>query len=207
MPKTPFKNGVSDQTRLAGQEYPGLSLLTLVAMKGMLPDDPSMERHFAHLIFMALAVEMLITQEEYTESFLQRLQCVLKKFLLIYRAVVGPMPEVFSRSGLRIAKFHGLVHACFYIRRYGTPYNFFGGFCESHLKSLVKQQTRTTSRRQSRLPLDIMNRLHEDFVCRAAEDDLREKGWFERDDENVRSTLQPPPSSRFSPPILSWGNY
>jgi hypothetical protein len=36
MPRSPFKNGVTDQSRLTGQEYPGLCLITLIAMKGML---------------------------------------------------------------------------------------------------------------------------------------------------------------------------
>ena len=36
MPQAPFCNGVTDQTHLSGQEYPGLCLVTLVAMKGML---------------------------------------------------------------------------------------------------------------------------------------------------------------------------
>ena len=36
VPRTPFKNGVTDLTRLNGQEYPGLVMLTLVALKGLL---------------------------------------------------------------------------------------------------------------------------------------------------------------------------
>jgi hypothetical protein len=36
VPRTPFKNGVTELTRLNGQEYPGLVMLTLVALKGLL---------------------------------------------------------------------------------------------------------------------------------------------------------------------------
>jgi hypothetical protein len=52
----------------------------------------------------------------------------------------------------------GLLHSVFYIQRYGSPYNVFGGFCESHLKWLVKGSTKKTSRQQDRLHLDLMNR-------------------------------------------------
>ena len=135
MPRAPFKNGVTDQTRLTGQEYPGLSLITLIAMKGMLSHKglhPSLEAGFSSLIFMALCLECALTQESYTESDLSRLDQALTKFLTIYRSIIGPFRECFSRSGLRIPKFHGLLHSVFYIRRYGSPFNFFGGFCESH---------------------------------------------------------------------------
>jgi len=161
MPRVPFKHGVSDQTRLSGQEYPGLCIVTLVFMKGMLMDFPEVELAFAQLIFMALSLEVTITMEEYSDSYLERLQKLIVKFLLIYHAIVGPICECFSKSGLRIFKFHCFLHVIFYICQFGCAFNFFGGFCESHLKSLVKQQSKNTSRCQDCLDLDIMNRQYE----------------------------------------------
>jgi hypothetical protein len=35
-PQAPFQNSITNQTRLTGQKYSGLCLITLVAMKGML---------------------------------------------------------------------------------------------------------------------------------------------------------------------------
>ena len=65
----PFHNSVTDQTHLSGQEYPGLCLVTLVAMKGMLsPASPEIEKAFYNLIFMALCLEVALTQESYMES-------------------------------------------------------------------------------------------------------------------------------------------
>lgn len=64
MPKSPFKNGVTDLTRLTGQEYPGLCLITLVAMKGML--DQHHEKQFVSLLFMSLALNCWLTMDEYT---------------------------------------------------------------------------------------------------------------------------------------------
>jgi hypothetical protein len=37
IPKTPFNNGVTSLTRLSGQEYPGLMMLTMVSLDKMLP--------------------------------------------------------------------------------------------------------------------------------------------------------------------------
>jgi len=180
MPRAPFRNGVTDQTRLSGQEYPGLCLITLVAMKGMLSSvDPSIEHAFNSLLFMALCLEVALTQDSYTEVQLGELQSSIQKFLRIYRSVVGPFRECLSRSGLRIPKFHGLLHMVFYIRRYGSTKNFFGGFCESHLKSLVKAPTKNTSRRQDRLDLELMNRQHESHVCVSSERTLRRNGWYD----------------------------
>jgi hypothetical protein len=188
MPRAPFKNGVTDQTRLTGQEYPGLCLISLIAMKGMLlhggQQHASIEEGFCSLIFMALCLECALTQSSYTDSNLSDVNKAVKKFLCIYRAVIGPFRECFSRSGLRIPKFHGLLHSAFYIRRYGSPYNFFGGFCESHLKSLVKGPTKNTSRRQDRLDLDLMNRQHEDMVCAAASTHLRDAKWWGEENNN-----------------------
>ena len=183
MPRAPFKNGVTDLTRLTGQEYPGLCLITLVAMKGMLhahgKSGKSQEAAFAKLIFMTLSLECAIMLESYPAELLSRLDTIIPKFLNIYRTVVGPFRECYSRSGLRISKFHGLLHSPFYIRRYGNPLNYFGGFCESHLKTKVKLPTKNTGRRQDRLDLDLMNRQHESHVCEASEEKLRKLGWFD----------------------------
>ena len=104
MPRAPFHNGVTDQTRLSGQEYPGLCLITLVAMKGIpSPADPAIEKGFYNLIFMALCLEVALTQESYTESQLDQLETAIKKFLWIFWWVVKPFRECFSCCGLRIA--------------------------------------------------------------------------------------------------------
>ena len=157
MPRAPFRNGVTDQTRLSGQEYPGLCLVTLVAMKGMLsPAGPAIEKGSYNLIFMALCLEVALTQESYTESQLNQLETAIKKFLRIFWWIVGPFRECFSCCGLWIAKFHGLVHIVFYIRWFGSTLNFFGGFCESHLKTLIKAPTKNTSHWQDHLDLELM---------------------------------------------------
>jgi hypothetical protein len=50
IPKTPFNNGVTSLTRLSGQEYPGLVMMTMVTLEKMLPSrkhhDAAIENGF-----------------------------------------------------------------------------------------------------------------------------------------------------------------
>jgi hypothetical protein len=158
MPRVPFKSSVTDKTHLTGQEYPGLCLITLVAMKGMLHGhSKSLKCSFAKLIFITLSLECPLMLESYPAELLTRLDLVIPKYLDIYHTIIGPFHECYSRSGLWISEFHGLLHLSFYICQYGYPFNYFGGFCESHSKSLVKHPTKNTSRHQDQLELDLMN--------------------------------------------------
>ena len=86
-------------------------------MKGMIsPAGPAIEKGFYNLIFMALCLEVALTQESYTESELNQLETAIKKFFRIFQCVVGPFQECFSCCVL--AKFHGLVHIVFYIQHF-----------------------------------------------------------------------------------------
>ena len=181
MPKCPFKNGVTDLTRLTGQEYPGLCLITAISLKGMytfkvydkekrkyLEDK---EKRIIHLLLLSLSMQEMLSQDSYDDTYLEMLKVRLHIYLKVFRKTVGPVRECFSKSGLRISKFHALLHFPFYILRYGSPYNFFGGFGESMMKVHLKEVAKNTSRRQDHLDKDVMHRHHEDHVC---EDALRE---------------------------------
>jgi hypothetical protein len=59
VPRTPFRNGVTDLTRLNGQEYPGLVMLTLVALKVLLHNKlPLVKQHEIILLFWRMLVSM-----------------------------------------------------------------------------------------------------------------------------------------------------
>ena len=179
MPRSPFKNGVSDLTKLTGQEYPGLILMTLCCMKGMLPPDQEpLERKFSLLLFLSLSLLNWLTMPSYSEKDLTMLHNRITVFLQFYVETVGPIRECQSKSGLRITKLHCLKHFPDYIRQYGNTYNFFGGFCEALLKDMVKKPSKNTCRRQDRLDLDLLNRDHERRICDVAEKDLINTGWL-----------------------------
>ena len=69
MPKTPFKNGVMDLTHLTGQEYPGLCLTSMVAMKGLLSSNRAvqetdiLEKRFVLLLFLSLSMHMMLSKD------------------------------------------------------------------------------------------------------------------------------------------------
>ena len=46
-----------------------------------------------------------------------------------------------SRVGLKLTKFHSLLHMGFFIREYGSPLNYFEGHLEEFLKHFVKKCT------------------------------------------------------------------
>jgi hypothetical protein len=58
IPKTPFNNGVTSLTRLSGQEYPGLVMLTMVRLDKMLPSrknhDVAIEKGYSRLLWLTL---------------------------------------------------------------------------------------------------------------------------------------------------------
>jgi hypothetical protein len=170
VPRTPFRNGVTDLTRLNGQEYPGLVMLTLVALKVLLPDRvPLFKRKEIILLFWRMLVlNDMMNLRENSERTLQLLDKRIVEFLALYKEVFGPTAEFSSNTGLRKVKFHAPKHASFYIRRYGSSDNFFGGSLESALKSTVKAPTKITSRRHDHLARDLANRQHERFVCGAS---------------------------------------
>jgi hypothetical protein len=58
VPCTPFKNGVTELTQLNGQEYAGLVMLTLVALKGILNNklDETWHDDIASLLWMMLSL-------------------------------------------------------------------------------------------------------------------------------------------------------
>ena len=188
MPKCPFKNGVTDLTRLTGQEYPGLCLITAITMKGMYTwkvFDPAerkyledKEKRMIHLLLLSLSMAQMLSQDSYDVNYLSLLKARLSIFLKVYRKTVGPVRECFSKSGLRISKFHALLHFPFYILRYGSPYNFFGGFGESMMKVHLKQVAKNTSRRQDNLDKDVMHRHHEDHVCAEGNKELHRTNYI-----------------------------
>ena len=53
----------------------------------------------------------------------------------------------------------------FFIRRYGSSLNFFGGPLEHTLKPIVKEPTKRTSRRQEWLCLELAKRQEEAGVA------------------------------------------
>ena len=157
VPRTPFRNGVTDLTRLNGQEYPGLVMLTIVALKGLLHEKVPEDAHkdIIRLFWWMLVLNEMMNEKENTSSMLLLLHERIKEFLILYKKVLGPISSAVSSTGLRKVKFHAPNHAIFYVKHYGSSENFFGGNLESALKSTVKAPTKQTSRRHDQLAKEL----------------------------------------------------
>jgi hypothetical protein len=165
VPRTPFKNGVTDLTRLNGQEYPGLVMLTLVALKGILNDkvDETWHDDIASLLWMMLSLNEQMSSKIISSTELDVLDDRIKVFLRKYKEVFGMVALANSKVGLKKIKFHAAKHCVFYIKRYGSSENTFGGSLESALKSTVKEPTKRTSRRHDHLCKELASRQHDRF--------------------------------------------
>ena len=66
-----------------------------------------------------------------------------------------------SRVGLKLTKFHSLLHMGYFIKEYGFPLKFFKGHLEEFLEHYVKKLYPRTTRQHSRYLYNLTSRLHE----------------------------------------------
>jgi hypothetical protein len=145
-------------------------MLSLVSLKGLLHHKLPLRKQeeIILLFWRMLVLNDMMNLSDNTESTLELLETRIVELLALYKTVFGPISAQASRTGLRKVKFHAPKHAFFYIRRYGSSNNFFGGSLESALKSTVKAPTKITSRHHGQLAKDLACRQHERFVCTAS---------------------------------------
>jgi hypothetical protein len=129
VPRTPFRNGVTDLTCLNGQEYPGLVMLTIIALKGLLHEKVPHNLHddIVRVFWWMLVLNEMMNRTETTTSDLELMHDRIVEFLALYKKVFGPTAAAYSITGLRKVKFHAPKHAAFYIKRYGSSDNFLEG--------------------------------------------------------------------------------
>ena len=189
MPRGPFREGVTDLTRLSGQEYPGLMLFSMVAFKGIfhgtrLEKDEGMdfaadlERRMCLLCFLALSLDVEMTLEEMSEKQRMDLERKVEIFLDFFRRTLGLVIEYGSQTGLRRPKYHAPLHIVRdIIPKYGSTTNTFGGYLESFLKILVKEPLKRTSRKHGSFQWELMSRYSEEQVRRASKERLASRGY------------------------------
>lgn len=155
-----FRSGVTQLSRLSGQEYPGLVLLTILALDGLMTNNRE-EIKFHKVLNDSLILYQLLMVTKITESEISVLKNKIKDYLRAYKSLVGPLQIMKSRVGLKISKFHCLLHMDYFIKEYGSPLNFFEGHLEEFLKHFVKKIYPRTTRKHSRYTYDLSLRLQE----------------------------------------------
>ena len=115
--------------RLNGQEYPGLVMLTLIALKVLLPNRVSLSKRkeIILLFWRMLILNDMMNLRENSERTLQLLDKRIVEFLALYKEVFGPTAKFLSKTGLHKVKFHAPKYATFDICRYSSSDNIFGG--------------------------------------------------------------------------------
>ena len=73
-----------------------------------------------------------------TDNELSVLERKIEQYLKNFKTIIGPLQIMRSNVGLKLTKFHSLLHLPYYVREYRAPMNFFEGHLEEFLKHFVK---------------------------------------------------------------------
>jgi hypothetical protein len=159
IPSLSYRSGLTAVTKMSGQEFPGLCLLTIFSMGGMMgPGMHDLEADFTTLLWLSISMNDLLSQKVYTSACLDVLHERIVRYLSVTKALIGDQREYLSAIGLRLAKFHGMLHYTDYILKFGSPLNFYGGFLESFLKDKLKRPSKRVNGHSHRLQYDILTR-------------------------------------------------
>ena len=80
------------------------------------------------------------------------------RFLTVTRALIGDQREYSLLAGLRLVKFHGLLHYVDQIKKFGSPLRYFGGRLLGII--LEGQSQETKQENQVSLQLHILRSHH-----------------------------------------------
>ena len=161
MPRFSFPHGVTNLSRITAKEVTGVVLLCTVAIRThTFPKrvctiwngrayvfqrnlhEKCLE--FAKLFEAMLSLESWMESDNHSREFVTHrsrpiIRCVMHKFKDSVQRMDG--------NGLKLPKFHQLLHVPRYILKYGSPKNFNSGRCESHHIKLSKNPASTAQRR------------------------------------------------------------
>ena len=186
IPGLSYRSGLTALSKMMGQELPGLCLLTIISLGGMMgKGNSNLERDFTVLLWLSISLNDILHLERYTDDCLSTLESHLEHFMKVMVALIGHQREYESSVGLRLSKFQGLLHYPRQIRKFGSPLNFFGGFLESFLKDFLKRPSKRVNGHTHCLQHDILVQSQESrqfdiarriifpsaYVCSFTEDD------------------------------------
>ncbi|KAJ1444378.1 hypothetical protein M885DRAFT_580961 [Pelagophyceae sp. CCMP2097] len=161
IPVKPLESGVTDLTKLHGQEMPALLLMLIVSVGdegAILP--VAMSRPFAALIWALLCLDAYVMAAAWDIGMRGRFKDVVRYVMDGFTALVGPRRTSASDdTGLKFPKYHQLVHLFDQEAEWGPLILGYGGFWESAMKFFVKKTTLRTQRRAGTLVAQVMKRL------------------------------------------------
>jgi hypothetical protein len=156
-------------SKISGQEYPGLCLLTIFALGGVMgPNNHQLEGDFTLLLWLSISLHDCLSRQYFTVPCVTILAKRITRFMTVIKTLIGEQREYESSTGLRMAKFHGLKHFPDQIKKFGAAINSFGGTLESFLKWKLKRPAIRTNRHRNRLRYDILKRSNESRLLHLA---------------------------------------
>ena len=141
IPRAVFNTGVTSLSGIQGEEYIGLSMLTIAALPGML-NSSILEKKFAKLFWMGMSLHSCLSRAEFpkTEISENNFQKKVIKYVNCFVNVCGSQRRLVSPTvGCKLQKLHGLTHFHNQIERYGSAENSNWIYLKSHLKKIIKQ--------------------------------------------------------------------
>ena len=91
------------------------------------PQYVELERDLTLLLWLGISMNDNLSQKVYTADCLSILSERTVRFLAVTKALIGDQRKYSSSAGLRLVKFHGLLHYVDQIKKFGSPLNYFGG--------------------------------------------------------------------------------
>ena len=163
MPRAVFNKGVTTLGGIQGQEYVGLSILTIAALPGMLKDI-SEERLFMKLLWKGISLCFILCRDQVPKEEIEssRLMAKIRNYNDLFVQVCENQRYYESPNVVcKIPKLHGLLHFPSQIQDHGSAENFNGSYLESMLKDFIKRPGKRTRRTHTDFALDLMNRWSE----------------------------------------------
>ena len=91
------------------------------------PQYVELERDLTLLLWLSISMNDNLSQKVYTDNCLSILSERTVWFLTVTRALIGNQHKYSSLAGLRLVKFHGLLHYVDQIKKFGNPLRYYFG--------------------------------------------------------------------------------
>jgi hypothetical protein len=182
MPRFSFPHGVTNLSRITAEEVTGVVLLCTVAIRTQsflrkvctTWNGRSYTTHrelFDKCLEFAKLFEAMLSLESWMESDHHSREFVAHRSRPIIRCVMHKYKSTVERkdgNGLKLPKFHQLLHVPRYILKFGSPKNFNSGRCESHHIKLSKMPASTAQRRVATFEHQVGSRITDHLVVNRA---------------------------------------
>lgn len=184
LPKTKFKKGISGGGKIMAKEYRGILLLLATILRStagqeLLKKKPKF-KDGKLLKDWLMMVELLLQWESYLCEPKMKLEHV-RRMMRKNRFIMHIMKKVARRTkgmGLKLYKFHAIVHMALDIILYGVPMEHDTGSCESGHK-ITKVAAKLTQKRVSVFELQTATRLAEFFLIELGMEELSGRPLWE----------------------------